>query len=66
MIAVIVPTKTILPVVASPIVQPWYIPRQQAIVNSINSTKFKTLMMALLMLLLMFCKKISESIELIF
>jgi hypothetical protein len=31
-----------LPLVASPIVQAWYIPQQQAIVNSINSTKFKT------------------------
>jgi hypothetical protein len=40
--------------------------QQQAIVNSINSTKFKTLRMALLMLLLMFCKKVSESIGLIF
>jgi hypothetical protein len=44
----------------------WYIPQQQAAFNSINSTKFKTLMMALLMLLLMFCKKISEFIGLIF
>jgi len=59
MIAVIVLTKTILPVVASPIVQPRYIPQQQAIVNSRNSTKFKRIMM----LLLMFCKKVSESIQ---
>jgi hypothetical protein len=53
-------------VVALPIVQACYIPQQQAIVNSINNTKFKTLRMALLMLLLMFCKKVSESIGLIF
>jgi len=43
-----------------------YIPQPQVIVNSINSTKFKTLRMALLMLLLMFCKEVSESIGLIF
>jgi cell division protein FtsW (lipid II flippase) len=48
------------------IVQAWYIPEQQAAVNSRNSTKFKTLTMVLLMLLLMFCKKVSESIGLIF
>jgi hypothetical protein len=64
MIAAIVVSKNILPTVASPIVQPRYIPRQQAIVNSRNSTKFKTLMMALLMLML--CKKVSEFIGLIF
>jgi len=48
------------------IVQPRYIPRQQVIVNSKNSTKFKRLRMALLMLLLMFGKKVGESIGLIF
>jgi len=36
--------------------------QQQAAVNSINSTKFKRLRMALLM----FCKKVSESIGFIF
>jgi hypothetical protein len=44
------------------IFQGWYIPQQQAAVNSRNITKFKTLRMALLM----FCKKISEFIGLIF
>jgi hypothetical protein len=39
-----------------------YIPQQQAAVNSRNSTKFKTLRMALLM----FCKKVMKSIGLIF
>ncbi|MEG3932050.1 hypothetical protein QUA00_24775 [Microcoleus sp. T2B6] len=58
-IAAIAASKTILPTVASPIVQPRYIPQQQAIVNSINSTKFKRLMMVLLM----FYKKVSESIQ---
>jgi len=38
----------------------------KAIVNSINNTKFKRLRMVLLMLLLMFYKKVSESIGLIF
>ncbi len=66
MIAGIVPSRNILPMVASPIVQPRYIPRQQAAVNSRNSPKFKRVRMALLMLLLMFCKKVMKSIGLIF
>jgi len=48
------------------IVQAWYIPEQQAVINSRNSTKFKRLRMALVMLLLMFCTKISKFIGLIF
>jgi len=55
-----------LHLVALPIVQAWYIPQQQAIVNSINNTKFKRLSMVLLVLRLMFCKKVSEFIGLIF